>query len=51
MVRNTPYTIQQAIMIKEDMKMIEKEKEALAREDKVQEETAAPKMTVTVTDL
>ena len=31
--------------------MTEKEKEALAREDKVEEETAAPKKTVTVVDL
>ena len=51
MARNTPYITPQVLMIREDMRMIEREKEALAREDKVEEETAAPKKTVTVTDL
>ena len=51
MVKNILYTTPQVIMIREDMRKIGREKEALVREDKVEEETVAPKKTVTVTDL
>ena len=50
MVKSTPSTTQQALKRKEDMKIIEREITP-ARRGKVEEETAAPKKTVTVTGL